>query len=572
MLPSRTKRWKISQPIPADIDQQLQAYPRILRQALYNRGYTTMQTAEQYLQAGCPHYDPFGLTGMDAAVDRLLYAVDNGEPVAIYGDYDVDGVTATVLLTEVLRALGADARPYIPNRFEEGYGLNNDALDALAADGVKVVVTVDCGIRSLAEVQHGLDAGLEMIVSDHHSPLGDVPTARAVICQRQPGDAYPDKNLAGVGLAYKIAEALFQRRPQGSAQAADWLDLVALGTVADVVPLTGENRYLVRAGIERIRQGQRQGLFSLIRAAGLEHNRCSANDIGFFIGPRLNAAGRIDTAMAAVNLLLSPELETAGLLAQELNNRNQRRQELTRSLQTVAESMVSADGAKHLLCAISPEFQKEEGPGVIGLVAARLAETYYRPAIVGAQDREFTRASCRSIDEFHITQALDECKDLMVRHGGHAKAAGFTVRNENLPELVERMQAIADRELDGQDLRPALKADLCVSLREMNPSVVFECLDRLEPTGMDNRELVFVTRGVRPLYPKTVGAEGGHLKMSVSENGIVFSAIAFRQGHWVSSMPERIDILYTYEKNYYNGNVSIQLNIRDLKPTGTPDD
>lgn len=567
MQPSMNKRWRIGEPMPPEVDQVFQDYPPFLRAVLYNRGFTDLELANRFLTAQSPENDPFLLKDMDAAVERLLLAADRGEHVAVYGDYDVDGVTATVLMTQVLRAQGIEAQPYIPNRFEEGYGLNCEALDTLAADGVKVVLTVDCGIRSNREVEHGVNAGLDMIVSDHHSPLGDVPRCTAVICQRQPGDGYLDKNLAGVGLAYKIAQALFMRRPVDGKSADDWLDLVALGTVADVVPLVGENRALVRAGIRRIRRGARQGLLSLAGAAGMVVDRCTSGDIGFMLGPRLNAAGRLESALASVNLLLAEDVQTAGLLAQKLDDQNRERQTLTRRMQGEAEAMLQESSSDLLITAFHAEFNS----GVVGLVAARLAESYYRPAIVGQIQDGQVRASCRSIDEFHITRALDECADLMVRHGGHAKAAGFTVRMENLPVLVERMQQIAARELSELDLRPVLRADLETPPSKVMQSGLFNYLDLLEPTGMDNPEVVFVSRNLLVKNYRTVGAEKTHLKLTLSDGYSIYDAIAFRQGHWAEHMPERLDLLYTFERNFYNGRESLQLNVRDLKPAGMPD-
>lgn len=322
----------------------------------------------------------------------------------------------------------------------------------------------------------------------------------------------------------------------------------------------------MRSGIERIRRGGRQGIRSLAGAAGMAVERCAAGDIGFMLGPRLNAAGRMETALAAVNLLMCSEVTQAGLLAQQLNNQNSERQSLTRKMQEAAEVALQDTAEQPMLCVFQPEFNR----GIVGLVAARLAESYYRPAMVGEIKEGYVRASCRSIDEFHITRALDECADLMVRHGGHAKAAGFTVRVENLHALVEKMQQIAARELAGLDLRPVLRADLEIPLIEVHPGF-FRELERLEPTGMENPEVVFISRNLKVTRFRTVGSENTHLKMTFSDNHIIYDAIAFRQGHWAEHMPERVDVLYTFEKNYYNDRVSLQLNVRDLKPTGTPD-
>ena len=359
-------------------------------------------------------------------------------------------------MVEVLRILGGQVEAYIPNRFEEGYGLNCEALDLLASQGTQVVLTVDCGIRSLVEADHATKLGLDLIISDHHHPLTDMPKAYAVVCPKQPGDNYPDKNLSGVGLAYKIAQALFRKRTVDGYSPTDWLDLVALGTVADIVPLVGENRMLVKAGLARIRLGQRQGLLSLVRAAGLNLPGLSAGDISFGLAPRLNASGRLESAKASYELLTTDDLMTAGILAQKLDDQNRERQKLTQEMQQDAERQIETGGFDRLLFAFGSDFNS----GVVGLVAAKLTENYYRPSIVGTIGEKFTRASCRSIKEFHITQALDECADLMEHHGGHALAAGFTIHNDRLGELIDRLNAIAARDLEDEDLRPALYADM----------------------------------------------------------------------------------------------------------------
>ncbi|MBP7227705.1 MAG: DHH family phosphoesterase, partial [Longilinea sp.] len=296
--PTPVRNWKIAEQLPAEIDAELRAYPAIVRQLLYNRGCLTASEAEQYLSCNGPIYDPFLLTDMDQAVERIWHSIQAEEPIAIYGDYDVDGVTATALLTQVLRSFGAKVEAYIPNRFEEGYGLNNEALDSLAQNGTRLIITVDCGIRSPVEAEHARALGMEMIISDHHHPQGDLPRATAVICQRRPDNTYPDVNLAGVGLAYKIAQALLTRHPLPGHSAEEWLDLVALGTIADIVPLTGENRSLVRAGLNRLRLGQRVGIRALAQAADIAIERLTASDVGFSLGPRLNAAGRLESALA----------------------------------------------------------------------------------------------------------------------------------------------------------------------------------------------------------------------------------------------------------------------------------
>jgi len=555
-------RWKIAEAISEEEQRELAAYPKVLQQLMVNRGVRTAEAAEKYLNGAGSHHDPFALKNMAEAVGRILEAIDKDQKIVIYGDYDADGVTATALLNQILTNLGANVTPYIPNRFDEGYGLNMEALDRLHAEGTDLIITVDCGIRSLDEITHAYEIGLEMIVSDHHEPAANLSDHAIVVCPKQIDDLYPEKNLAGVGVAFKIAEALASQRPLKSCQLQDVLDLVAVGTVADLVPLTGENRSLVQAGLETLRGGRRQGLFSLMQAAGVDVQNADAGSIGYGIGPRINAAGRLDQANPALDLLLSDDLLQTGMLAQQLDDLNQQRKNITQWIQEEAEKQALDDGDNYLLFAAHPEFKE----GVVGLAASRLTESYYRPSVVGHRGEETTRASCRSIPEFHITKALDKCADLLVRHGGHAMAAGFTVRNENLDELITRLQDIARRELEGQELCPEYKADMELALHELHPDIL-QWIAKLEPTGQKNPSARFVSRRVRVTRSRQVGRDRSHLKMTVTDGQVFFDAIAFRQGHWYGNMPEHIDILYSYETNDFNGRVTLQLNVKDIKPS-----
>ncbi len=565
MTPSpMEKRWLIPPPLPPQADEALRAFPPVLRQLLYNRGYSDDASARTYLKAAYEaDTDPLGMKDMAAAVERLAHAVQRGERIIVYGDYDVDGVTATALLVEALRALGADVRPYIPSRFDEGYGLNMEALTALHEDGAGVVVSVDCGIRSLEEAAHARRLGLHLIITDHHHPGETLPEALAVINPKRPDDDYPEKYLAGVGIAWKLAAALKKRFPQAPFYPQSLLDLVALGTVADLAPLTGENRRLVRRGLREIMKTTRQGLYSLAQVAGVNLQKITAMHIGFMLGPRLNAAGRVDQALAAYELLTTKDFMEAGRLAQKLDVQNRVRQKLTREVQEAAESLALQDEATvpPLLFAVHPDFNQ----GVVGLAASRLVEKYYRPAVVGRQEGEVTVCSCRSIPEFHITEALDACAHLLLRHGGHAAAAGFTVENRHLDALRACLLRQAEEKLATADLRPLLRADMEIPLRSLTPELLSH-LRYLEPTGYGNPGPVFVTRGVKVRHARTVGSEGRHLKLKLTDGQVTFDAIAFRQGHWFGQLPDFLDVLYVFEANEWNGRVSLQLNIRDLRP------
>lgn len=560
-----SKRWKVAEKIPAEVERALSYYPAFFRQVLYNRGIQNTDQAMAFLSPGENFYDPMLLLNMDGVVERILYAIDRQEAIAVYGDYDVDGVSATALLVETIQLLGGNVTAYIPNRFDEGYGLNIEALNYLREQGIQLVLTVDCGIRSLPEAEHARQIGLDLIISDHHHPLEQIPAAQFVICPKQKGDPYPEKNLAGVGVAFKIAQALLQRRLKELPYEGYGLDLVALGTVADVVPLTGENRMLVRAGLKELRRGWRAGVRSLAQAARLTLSTLSTADIGFGLAPRLNAAGRLESALASYQLLLERDVQQIGLLVQRLDDQNRERQKITTEMQKRAEELIEAEGFEEILFAFDENFN----PGVVGLVAGKLAESYYRPAVVGHINGEYVRASCRSIPAFHITQALDACADLMVHHGGHALAAGFTIHRDYLPELKLRLAKIAADQLGDLDLRPVLRADVELPLGELHPEFL-KYLHLLEPTGMDNPEVYFVSRNVRTANPRAIGVEGKHLKFLVTDGWITYDAVAFRQGHWMESgLPKEVDILYRFEMNTYNGRENLQLNVVDIKPAGS---
>jgi len=395
------KRWVIAPGISNEVEIELRNFPSILRQILFNRSYKTQESALSYLGAFPPlGSDPENLLGIPSAVERILWAVKKQEPIAIYGDYDADGVTATALLTQALRSMTANVEPYIPNRFDEGYGLNKEAIDTLFSNGIRLIITVDCGIRSITEAKYTRELGVDLIITDHHQPGVQMPPAWAIINPKQPGENYPDRDLAGVGLAYKLAQAIFlknkkiEKIDQDFLVASDYLDLVALGTVADLAPMVNENRSLVRAGMEYIRSPNRQGVMSLIGVAQLNPNDITSEHISFMLAPRLNAAGRLDSAKDALKLLLTQDVSEAAYLAQCLDNQNRERQQITRSIQAQAEEIAFSEDPEALLLLAEDE---NFNPGVIGLAASKLSEQFYRPAIVAHRGEELTRGSCHFI-------------------------------------------------------------------------------------------------------------------------------------------------------------------------------
>ncbi len=559
------KRWITSPLIPPNISRQMPDVSPFLRQLLYNRGIESNEAALAYISGDSPtNPDPFQMLGMHEAVEVLHNAIQSGQKIAIYGDYDADGVTSSAILYEFLAQLGLDARVYIPNRFDEGYGLNLEAIEQLADEGVKLLITVDCGISSVAEVARASELGMRVIITDHHQVPEVLPDAAAIINPHRPTDPYPYKELAGVGIAWKLVVAYLQRYPNPEIDPDQWLDLVAIGTVVDVAELNGENRSLVKRGLALMRMHPRQGLFSLSQVAGIKLDQLNAGHLGFGIGPRLNAAGRMDSAMAAFELLVTQELFEAARLAQDLDNKNQERKNLLNEIEEIAvqEALASDEDLKVIFVA-SEDFNQ----GLVGLAAGRIVESLYKPAIVGHIEGDKIVASARSIEELNIHETLKECEDLLEKHGGHAMAAGLTLKLENVDAFVERINQVATEKLGDMTLLPILRIDYDIDLARLKPEHIPGILNdvaQLEPTGHKNPDALFSSHHCQALRVRTVG-NGAHLKFSVRDGQQEFDAIAFRQGHWVNNMPEYIDIAYTVEINEYMGMRNVQLNVKDIK-------
>lgn len=556
------KRWITASAITPEASKSLAAYDPVIRQLLFNRNVITATEADAYLNARPPaNDDPLQLAGMGEALERIERAIAKHEPIAVYGDYDTDGVTSAALLVQVLRALGADVREYIPNRFDEGYGLNNAALDTLKSAGIGLVVTVDCGIRSLAEADHARDIGLDMIITDHHTVGEQMPHALAVINPKRPDDTYPYRDFAGVGLAYKIAQGLVRKRNPRPINGSEVLDLVALGTVSDLAPLTGENRALVRMGLGIINKCKREGLKSLLQIARLKPGSIDCGNIGFALGPRLNAAGRLDSALAAYELLTTTDVYRANELASQLEGQNRERQELTKEITNHARQLaLQAEHGAALLFAAHEGFNA----GVVGLAAARLMEEFYRPVVVASIGESETKGSARSIKEFHITEAFDQQAHLLVRHGGHAAAAGFTALNSNVPELAERLRTYAFEKLDGEDLRPTLRVDAALEIKDLTFDLA-KSLQQLEPCGYGNPAPVFAVYGVEPKFPKAIGSDGSHLRVAFSDGWQNVDAIAFKMAHLIQDMPKQVDVVFSLEINEWQSFQKLQMNVKDIR-------
>lgn len=564
-MSARRQRWEIHPPAPAAFVEHLGLHP-LLATLLYQRGLRDPAAASAFLAADYASglHDPFQMRGMAEAAARIVTAIDRGELMAVYGDFDVDGVTAVALLTQAISAMGGRIRPYIPHRAREGYGLNNVAIGQLAADGVRVLITVDCGISNYAEVVEASRLGIDVIVTDHHHPPAELPPALAVVNPRQPDCAYPFKGLVGVGIAFKLVQALarYGKRP-ANLRGRDMLDLVALGTVADMGPLLDENRVLVRAGLTALNETSRPGVRALIAAAGLTPGLIDSGAIAFALAPRLNAAGRLADARRAYELLLADDRAAADRLAAELNATNRERQALTRQLQTLAEELVAQSGRAEqpLIVLANPDFNA----GVIGLVAARLTETYHRPVVVIEQGADTSRGSARSIPGFSIIDLFDQCADLFVRYGGHAAAAGFTIATSRIPALEQRLLALGRQHLSDEQLAPRLMIDAVLPLADLSWEL-YVSIQQLEPFGQGNPQPTLMAPNVTVLDPQPT-SDGAHLRMRVRAGNNVFEAIGFHFGRFAEALQRHpaIDLAYQLAVDEWNGQRRMRLLVRDFR-------
>lgn len=560
--------WRLRPPAPPEVLAQLAPLPPLAAQVMANRDLCTRAEVEAFLEEDYRQLaDPFLMKGMAEATERLQRALYQDEPVVVYGDFDADGVTGAALLVQALRHMGGHVRAYIPHRIEEGYGLNRDVVEQLAAEGTRLLITVDCGTSNVTEVARAGELGMDVIVTDHHLPPGRLPPALALLNPRQADCAYPFKRLAGVGIAFTLVRGLVQAGvPRDGLRGRDLLDLVALGTVADVSPLVGENRILVAQGLRAIHRTRRPGLRALLAVSEVRPAQVNTGTIGFVLGPRLNAAGRLSHADRAYRLLLAETQEEAAALALELDQLNRDRQALTAEvLERARQQVLSMPEERRLIFLADPDFPA----GVVGLVAGKVTEEFCRPTLLVELGEEESRGSARSIPAFHVTDALAQCAELLSRYGGHRLAAGFTVPNDNIPALASRLAALAEAQLDEAALAPALTVDAEAELAELNWEVL-EVLEQLAPFGIENPRPLFLCRHVQVKQSRQVGAEGRHLRLTLSDGQVAYSAIAFRQGERRSICPEGayIDVVCALRRNSWQGRERLDLEVRDLQPAG----
>ncbi len=552
------RRWR-GRPRPTVLPEG--PFPPLIQRLLALRGCRTRSDAEAFLYGRGAALDPFRLPHLDRAVERLQRACRAGEVVAVYGDFDVDGTTACAILTEGLAALGARPVPYVPDRFAEGYGLNVHAIEGLRRRGATVLLTADCGTSSVDEVAFARSRGMDVVVLDHHTAPPELPEALALVNPKLPGaDVDGMADLASCGLALHLVAALHDAC--GRPYDPDWhVDLVALGTVCDVAPLVGANRDLVRRGLKALAGAARPGLRALMDAAGIDPSGVTTDHIAFALGPRLNAAGRMAHARLALELLLTEESDRARSLAAELNRLNEARQRATSDAIARAGELIQRQSDRPLVMLGDPAFSS----GIVGLVAARIAEQWYRPAVVYEYGPSTSRASCRSIPEFDITGALREMPDLFVRFGGHHQAAGFTAENDRLDEIRRRLEAIAERELAGVTLAPVVEIDAAVALQAMTGEEV-RWLRLLGPFGAGNPEPTFLARGLEVVDQRAVGSDAAHLRLRLRAGHVVWPAIAFRQADRAPQVGERIDAVFTFSTAGRNGEAGLELRIEDFRP------
>ncbi|SFJ40837.1 single-stranded-DNA-specific exonuclease RecJ [Thermoflavimicrobium dichotomicum] len=560
MLRSKT-RWQVDSVNDEQVQRlskELDIHPSIAR-LLVRRGIAEPEAARHFLSPSLTDlHDPFLLDGMEQAVGRIRRAIERQEKIWVYGDYDADGVSSTSLMMKLFRHLQAHVDYYIPNRFREGYGLNKDALQQAADQGVQLIVTVDTGISAVEEAAFAKSLGLDLIITDHHEPPPTLPEALAILNPKKPGCPYPFDMLAGVGVAFKLATALLGRIPE------EWLEIVALGTIADLVPLVDENRVIASLGLKRMNQREHVGITALLEVSGID-GEVTAGHVGFSLGPRINASGRLDSANLAVELMLSDHWEEARRMAEELNIMNRERQQLVDQITQEAIEQVENNPEQHRYVIVVAK----EGwnVGVIGIVASRLVEKYYRPAIVLGIDEEtgMAKGSARSIVGFDMYQALTHCQEFLEHFGGHVMAAGMALKKENIPSFHQKCSLLASEWLTDEDYIPITTVDDELKLEEITVSFV-DKLQALEPYGIGNPTPHFVVRDARISRMQRMGVDRNHLRLQLNVDGRTLDVVGFRQAELAEEIAEnaRVSILGELQMNEWNGKRSPQLILRDL--------
>src|SRR5438132_11186166 len=568
MINPRWESLACDEPAATELAAALLIEPTVAR-LLCQRGLGDPETASRFLNPSLDHlHDPLLLADMRVALDRILGAIARKERIAIHGDYDVDGITSTVILRRVLELLCANVTHFIPERLRDGYGLQPSAIERLHADGVALIVSVDCGIRGAEAARRARELGVDLIVTDHHEPEAELPPALAVINPKRSDCAYPDKYLAGVGVALKLVQALCGRTGH-----ENWLPgfvkVAAIGTLADVVPLVGENRVIAKLGLDLLTRGPHKiGLRALLDVSGLSGKAIDSYHISFLLAPRVNAAGRMSTPDIATRLLLASDEamgDEARALALQLDGENVRRQEEEAAALAAAKKIVTSDpdiGARSVLVVAGPGWHR----GVVGIVASKLVDAFHRPAIVLSIEDDVAHGSCRSIPAFDMLGALERCAHLLTRFGGHRQAAGLTLDAARIKDLRAAVNAVADETLGPEDLMPRLRIDSDLTFRAITGPVAAG-IASMAPFGAGNPRPVFAARGVEIVDgPRKLKER--HLKMALKQDGRIFRAVAWRAGERHDDLAERksrLDVAFSLDQNEYNGETYVELTLADLK-------
>ncbi len=567
------KNWEIKEIRENSGDEKFAGFHPLLQKILRIRGIQSCQEMEKYLKPDYTEdiHDPFVFSDMEKAVTRIIAAGEKKEKIAIFGDYDVDGITASVMLAEALEQLGfGNSEIYIPDRQLEGYGLNKEAVEYLAKIGIKLIITVDCGITGVAEVSLAKNLGMDVVITDHHHAPDALPEALAIINPNVAGCAYPFKNLAGVGVVFKLVQALYQKTNPKNIEKIKWfLDLVAVGTIADCVPLLGENRVLAKYGLVVLSKTRRLGfreIFKVGRIAIDENNPPDAQKVSFQIAPRINAAGRMDHANSAYKLMVEKNPVLARDLALELELKNQERQKITAEI--VREIRIIAENSfrnRNLIFAANEHWPV----GILGLIAGKIAEEFAKPAVILQKQKQEYAGSLRSVPPVNIISALEKCSNLLIKFGGHSQAAGVRVAPEKIEKFYEKLSRIIDEELAGKEIIPRTEIDLEISCADINWDLVGD-IRRMEPFGEGNEEPVFLVRDLQIQEARVVGNGSRHLKLALSGSDNapkIFDAIGFGMGEKISGLKSgaKADIVCNLREDEWNGSKKIQLKLIDFK-------
>ena len=549
----------------SELSKELNISP-ILAQLLINRGIREVLSARRFLKADLKDLrDPYLFQDMDKAVDKILRTINNHERILIYGDYDVDGVTSVALLFSILKEFTSNLYYYIPNRFQEGYGLNEEAIDIAFKNNIKLIITVDCGISSISEVERANNYGIDVIVTDHHQPQKDLPSAIAIINPKCDA-SYPFKELAGVGVSFKVAQALYSKLGKNQDDLQNLLDYVALGSIADSVPIIDENRILIKYGLKTLNQTKKEGLKALIMESGVNYGNLGTKEVNFVLAPRINAAGRLDDSKLALELLLTDSEYKAAYLSRKLSEINKHRQEIgdniLREAREFASIQVKEEDNKVLVLA-----SENWNQGVIGIIASRLVDEFNRPAIIISKKDGIAKGSGRSIKGFHLYNVLESCQDILINFGGHELAAGITIESNKIPEFKSRINEISQDFIKEDDLSPELKIDAQILLNNINFGLVKD-INTLEPFGTGNPQPVFCSYKNIISDWRMVGEKREHLKIKIKEEHRTLEGIGFKLskiGNQIFPGNKVVDLAFNIELNSWNGTENVQLNIKDIK-------